>query len=134
MTTTPELDLSKVTRAYLKIRDARSTLKREYEDADAKLKGNLELIEGAMLNHLNTHGVASVKTDDATFYSQEEMKPSCQDWGAFYNWIKEHDAFDALERRVKSTFVKEFAETHDGNLPPGVSVAREKVIRVRRNS
>lgn len=130
--TAPSEDMNRVTRAFINVRDARSALKKQFEDADADLKDVQLKIEGAMLNHLNTHGIGSVKTEAGTFYSQEEIMPSCQDWSAFYDWIKEHDAFDALERRVKKTFVKEFADTHDGNLPPGVSIVREKVVRVRR--
>jgi hypothetical protein len=51
----------------------------------------------------------------------------------FYGWIKDNDAFDALERRVKKTFVTEFMETHEGGLPPpGITVSREYVVRVRK--
>lgn len=128
-----DIDLAKVTRAHINIRDARSQLKKQYDDADADLKKAQTVLEGTMLDHLNKHGMDSVRTDSGTFYRQEELTPSASDWSAFYDWIKEHDAFDALERRIKKTFIKEYAEAHSGGLPPGVSVYREYAVRVRRS-
>lgn len=128
-----DLDLGKITRAHINIRDARTKLRQEYEAADKDLKDAQTKLENAMLGHLNAHGMESVRTDAGTFYRQEEITPSASDWQAFYDWIKEHDAWDALERRIKKTFIKEFAEAHGGGLPPGVSVFREFVVRVRRS-
>lgn len=129
---TPELDLGTVTKAHINIRDARSALRKQYEEEDAKLKEAQLKLESAMLDHLNRHGMDSVRTAAGTFYRQEEITPSASDWNALYDWIKDNDAWDALERRIKKTFIKEYQEAHGGGLPPGVSVFREYVVRVRR--
>lgn len=128
----PELDLGKITKAHINIRDARTALRKQYEEADADLKQSQEKLESVMLDHLNKHGMTSVRTEAGTFFRQEEITPSASDWNALYDWIKENDAWDALERRVKKTFIKEFQEAHNGGLPPGISVHREYVVRVRR--
>ena len=128
----PDLDLGKITKAHINIRDARNELRKQYEAEDAKLKEAQAKLEGVMLDHLNNHGMESVRTDAGTFYRQEEITPSASDWNALYDWIKDNDAWDALERRIKKTFVKEYQEAHNGGLPPGISVFREYVVRVRR--
>ena len=128
----PDLDLGKITKAHINIRDARNELRKKYEAEDAKLKEAQAKLEGAMLDHLNNHGMESVRTEAGTFYRQEEITPPASDWNALYDWIKDNDAWDALERRVKKTFVKEYQEAHNGGLPPGISVFREYVVRVRR--
>lgn len=129
----PTIDLSQVTGTYVKIREARAALKREFDAKDIELKGKLEKLEGFMLGHLNTHGMESVRTDTGTFYRQEDIRPNIVDDIAFYAWVKANDAFDALERRVKKTFVAEFMESHENKLPPpGINVTREHVIRVRK--
>lgn len=130
----PTIDLGKLTKAHINIRDARAALKKQFDDSDATMKGAQERLENAMLDHLNKHGMESVRTEFGTFYRQEDIKPSGSDWQALYDWIKEHDAWDALERRIKKTFVAEYMEAHQGSLPPGVSVHREFVVRVRRPS
>lgn len=129
----PTVDLSQVAATYVKIRDAKAEKKRAFEAEVAELDAKLEKLEGFMLQHLNTHNMDSVRTDGGTFYRQEDIKPNIVDDVAFYGWIKANDAFDALERRVKKTFISEFMETHEGGLPPpGIAVAREYVVRVRK--
>lgn len=130
----PEIDLGQVTKAHINVRDARNALRKQYEASDASLKEVQVKLEGVMLDHLNRHGMDSVRTTDGTFYRQEEVTPSAGDWNALYEWIKANDAWDALERRIKKTFIKEYMDGHQGGLPPGVSVFREHVVRVRRAS
>lgn len=127
------MDNAKAVKAYLKLRDARTALKREYEEADLKLTQQQERIEKALLHHLNETKTNSVATDYGTFYRQEVVTPTGSDWEAFYDWVKKNDAFDALEKRIKKTFITEYMEEHKGAIPPGVSVYREYVVRIRRS-
>lgn len=127
------MDHNKLVTVYTKIRAKRAEIKKAYEEEDDKLKADLAKIEAVLLNHLNTTNTDAVRTEAGTFYRQQEIIPSASDWQAFYDWIKENDAFDALERRVKKTFVSEYMEAHEGAIPPGVSVYRTFVVRVRKN-
>jgi hypothetical protein len=128
------MDHSQLVKVYIKIRDKRSEIKKAYEAEDKVLKDKLTLLENTMLASLNASGSESVRTEDGTFYRQEEITPNVADWGAFYDYIKANDAFDALERRAKKTFVVDYMEAHEGETPPGVSIFRQYVARVRRNS
>lgn len=127
------IDLNKVTKAYLRLRDARDELRRDYTDADNKLKEKQELLEASMLSFLNGTQQESSRTLSGTVYKQEEIIPTGSDWERFYEWVKENDAFDALERRIKKGFVAEHMREHEGAPPPGVSVLRRYVVRVRRS-
>lgn len=126
------MDTTKMAKAYIKLRDARTELKREFESKDNALKAKQERLEAEMLKFLNSNEMDSVKTAEGTFYRQEEITPTGSDWDAFYKWVSQNDAFDALERRIKKTFIKEYMEMNSGAIPPGVSVYREYVVRVRR--
>lgn len=127
------VDVNRLTKAYIKLRDARSDLKKEWEKEDAKFKEKMEKIEGALLQFLNETQQNSSKTDAGIVYRQEEITPTGADWDAFYGWVAKNNAFDALERRIKKTFIREYMDAHDGGIPPGVSVYREFVVRVRRS-
>ena len=127
------MDINALTKAHVRIRDARAALKKTFDAEDGVLKAKQERLEGEMLRILQQGNVDSIKTDSGTFYRQEDITPRGDDWDAFYQWVAANDAFDALERRIKKTFVKEYMETHDGAIPPGVSVYREYVVRVRRS-
>jgi hypothetical protein len=125
--------LDKVTETYVKIRDARSVLKRQYEAEDLDLKAQLETIEGFLLNTLQTLGADSVRTKHGTIVKGTAIKPTCMDWNAFYAWIAANEAFDALQRRVKVSFIEEYMEHNSDELPPGVTVSKEYTITVRRS-
>jgi hypothetical protein len=125
-------DMDAIAAAYVKLRDAKRQLTRQYEEEKAKLDAGLDKLEAIMLAHLNGCGAESVRTEHGTFYKQEAITPSASDWQLVYDWIKDNDAWDLLERRVKSGFIKEYQEAHDGALPPGISVYREYVVRVRK--
>lgn len=128
------MDFNQITKAFLNLREARAALRKDYDEQDAKLKENQRTLENLMLDHLNTSGMESVRTEAGTFYKQESLKPSGSDWAAFYRWIVENDAWEFLERRIKSAAIKEHMEMHDGTVPPGVSVHREYQVRVRKAS
>ena len=126
------MDFNKVTEAYIAIRDRRAEIKKAYEAEDDQLKAKLARLDAVMLGHLNETNMESVRTANGTFYKTEDLKPSASDWTAFYQFIKDNDAFEALERRVKKDFVKAYMEDNDDALPPGISVHREYKVLVRR--
>lgn len=126
-------DLNKVTKAYLRLRDARDELRRTYTEEDNALKAKQERLEAEMLAFLNESHQESSRTVSGTVYKQEEIIPTGSDWERFYDWVKENDAFDALERRIKKGFVAQHMQDHEGAPPPGVSVLRRYVVRVRRS-
>lgn len=126
------MDTAKLAKAYIKLRDARAQMKRQFEEQDSALKAKQERLEAEMLRFLQESNTDSVKTVAGTFYRQEEITPTGADWDAFYKWVAENDAFDFLERRIKKTAIKEYMEMNSGAIPPGVSVYREFVVRVRR--
>ena len=131
--TEQEVKLDKVAQTYVKIRDKRSELKKEYEDADLKLKVQLETLEGFLLETLTALGVESARTKYGTAYKSLAVKPSCEDWNAFYEFIKENDAFYALEKRVKKSFITAYMEDNKDELPPGITVQREWTVTIRRS-
>lgn len=126
------MDVEKMVRVYIKIRDKSIERQRAFDEEQQALKTQMAMIEGSLLQHLHNTNSESVRTDAGTFYRQEDIKPSGTDWDALYRWIAENNEFEALERRIKKTFVKEYMDTHDGAVPPGVAVHREHVVRVRR--
>jgi len=127
------MDMDRLVKAHLKIRDARRDLKKKFDEQDRDLKGKQERLEAEMLRFLNENKIDNSKTAAGTFYRQVDTIPTGSDWEAFYDWVKENDAFDALERRIKKGFINEYMEEHGGETPPGVSVHKQYVIRVRRS-
>lgn len=125
-----------------KIKAARSKLAAEFKKADDELKADLQQVEALMLAFLNSTGQKTANTGEhGLFYWQDKIIPRADDWDAFYKWVARNHTFDALQKRIKVTFIADYMEEHkndkdeDGNplsnLPPGVSVIREREIVIK---
>lgn len=127
------MDVSEMVDLYQQIVEERRELKRKFDEEERALKADEERIKLAILGFMQKNNVKSIKTDSGTAFQQEEIIPTGSDWQAFYDWVAQNHAFDALERRIKKTFIKDYMENHDGDTPPGVSVLRELTVRIRRS-
>jgi hypothetical protein len=128
------MDFEKLVTAYRNIRDRKTELNREHDKVIADLDEKIAKLSAVMLSVLNDNNGEGIRTAAGTFYRELETIPSCQDWDAFYTWIAENDAFDALQRRIKASFVSDYMKEHDGAIPPGVNVFRRYKVGVRKNN
>lgn len=133
-TNDPGVTIAKVVATYIKIRDKRAENKKEFEAHDQKLKDQMETLSGFLLQTMRASGAESVRTKHGTVFTSIDITPQGQDWDKFYAWVAENNAFEALERRIKKTFIATYMEENDGELPPGVGVFRQHSVNIRRNS
>ncbi len=135
--TTKTPTIEDLTKVYIRIRDKRKEHTAEYEKADAVFKEQLATVEAALLARLDADKATSVKTEFGTVYKQIEIKPSANDWDAFFKWVQQDiSRFEFLQKRITvepiKTYMEENRDENDGELlPPGVSVVRQYVARVR---
>ena len=125
--------LDKLTEAFLKIRDARTKLKNEYEAQDKALADNAALIEQSMLDACKQLGVDSVRTPFGTIIRSVKSRYWTNDWDSMYRFIKEHDAFALLEKRLHQSHMKEFLSENPDIQPAGLNVENEYTVVVRRS-
>lgn len=116
---------------YVELRDKKAAAKAKYDNYVKDIDDKLDRLEAWMLKQMEEVGVESFKSSHGTAYVQEKTKCSGSDWPTTWRWIKEHDRFDLLEKRVSSKTAKEvFEET--GEYPPGINVYTEREVVVRR--
>jgi hypothetical protein len=126
------VSLDKLVEAYNAIKDARVARQRAHDEKDLELKEDQHKLKLVMLEMLNQNGASSIATAHGTAYRRKVVKPSAADWGAIWTWMKENDACDLLERRLKVGFINTYMEEHDGALPPGINIHSEYEVSVRR--
>lgn len=126
------MDIDKLVLAARNIRDAEHEIQKKADAEIAELKAKREKIEAFLMQHLIDNNVDSLRTANGTIFRSIDTIPQGQDWDLFYRWVKDHDAFDALERRIKRTFIADYMEAHDGEIPPGVSVFRQYKLNIRK--
>jgi hypothetical protein len=124
--------LDRVVQARQAIKDARTVKRHAWEKEDLVLEESQKKLDQFILSILNANGASSIATEHGTAIRSLKLKPSAADWNAIWEWMKANDAAELLERRLKTTFIKEYMEEHDGAIPPGINVLREYEVTVRR--
>lgn len=119
-------------KAYLKMRDARSALAAKFEADDKKIKEQMEVIEGYLLEtckraggNVSIPGVGSVIRGVSTRYWTS-------DWEAMHKFIEENNALDLLERRIAQRAMGDFLKSNPDKMPKGMNVESKYTVTVRR--
>jgi hypothetical protein len=117
---------------YVKLRDARAANTKLYEVVDKAYKECLAAIESSLLADANTQGVKGFKTAAGTVYTEERTQASIADESIFFDFVRTSGDLDFFERRLKVGHLKEYADAHEGQMPPGLNIFREIAVKVRR--
>ena len=134
---TPEqkIQLDELVETYLRIRNKRDELTRQFQMKDQELKNDLAQLEQVMLSSCNEVNADSIKTSKGTIIKSLKENYVCSDWGNFRDFIRENDAVELLQQRIHQANFKEFLNgREEAGLPPGISSMREFNIVVRKPS
>lgn len=122
-----------VIEAYLKLRTQKDEVKERHKDELAPINLKMEKLEAFMLNVLNASKVDSMAFKGVgTMFKQLITSVTVEEWDATLAWIRDKDAWEFLEHRVSKTVVQEYSEA-TGDIPPGIKVAQETEVRVRKS-
>lgn len=127
-----QMSIETLVKIYVKIRDAKSAAKKEFDKAEEAFNTKLATVATELKARAQAQGVEGFKTEFGTVYMSETMKVSCADWSAFGTFLTGKDPLEYLEKRVSSTAVKEYMKANEGQLPPGISIFKELEARVRK--
>jgi len=132
MDDTSNVSADKLTKAYIKIRAERAALSADFKERDGALTRQQEILKRALLDYCDSHNVESVRTSEGLFFRSTRTKYWAGDWESMYEFIKEHDMPELLDRRLNQTNVKQFLEENPDVMPKGLNIDTEYVISVRK--
>lgn len=124
--------MDSVVERFIMLRDRRLHFKKTFEAIDKIESLEMDKHDIWMLETLNNVNATSMKTEHGTAYTQTKNRYSGADWPIFWNFIKENDRFDMLEKRVGQKAVDDYRE-ETGDIPPGLNVFTEQTVTVRRS-
>ncbi len=123
----------KLVAIYIKIRDKRDELKRQFEEEYAKLEEQLNIISGEMLDVCKENNADSIKTPVGTIMRRVDTRFWTNDWDSFYEFVQENDAYGLFEKRIHQGNMKQFLEENPDRLPKGLMSDSKYKITVRRS-
>ena len=131
-TTKSDVPVDRLTRTYIKIRDARAKLGAEYKEQDGDLLLQLEHVKRALLDYCADNNVESVRTSEGLVYRTTKTRYWTGDWSAMHRFILDRKLPEFFEKRLNQTAVKEFLEENPDESLPGLKTDVEYVVTVRK--
>lgn len=128
-----QFSLDEIVKVHTRLKDEKARINREADKAVKEIDKKMLTLESVLARKLLENGAENMRTKSGTFYREEVMIPSCNDWPTAYKFMADTDSFEMLEKRITKKFVQAYMEAN-GEPPPGVSVLREWKVRVRRSS
>jgi hypothetical protein len=130
---TDDLSVHKLTRVYLKIRDARAQLSKEYKEQDKALEEQMDVVEQKLLDICKQVDANTIKTPAGLVMRGVDTRYWTNDWDSMFAFIKDNDALGLFEKRLHQTNMKQFLEEYPDKFPPGMLVDSKYKIIVRRS-
>jgi hypothetical protein len=119
--------------AYIKLRDKRSEILRDFESVDSELKIQQELVTEKLQEMLKAIGADNIKTKHGTVSRTVKTRYWTSDWGSMCDFIKENDAMYLMEQRLHQTNIKKYLEDNPDQLPIGLNSDSRYTVSVRKS-
>ena len=126
------IPMDRLAKVYIKIRNKKADLTREYDTEVAALDAQLDKISSVMKEQLRALDILSAKTEYGTVSIITKTKYVAQDREAMKQFIIDHQAIDLLEMRIAQLNMKKFLEENPGVVPTGLNILSEITISVRK--
>jgi hypothetical protein len=116
----------KLTKIYIKMRNAI----KEKEDEIKTIKKQQETVVEKLLALCEEQDLDSLRTSSGTVSRRVQSHYWTSDWERMYDFLKEHDAFHLLEKRISGLAMKQFLEDNPDLMPAGLQVNRKYIVSV----
>lgn len=126
------LPVEKIVSAYIKIRDTKEKLYQEYKAQETVLQEQMDTLKEKLIELSKETGATSFSTPSGIAYRTIKNRYWTNDWGNFYDFMRQHGAVELLEKRIHQANMKEFLENNPETHPPGLHVDQEYEITIRR--
>ena len=127
-----EVDINKLVKVYLKIRNAIDEKEAQHKEELVTLKEQFGIVGQNLLNLCKEQNLDSIRTPVGTVSRRISTRYWTSDWDSMYRFISEHDAPFLLEQRIHGTNMKEFLESNPEAFPMGMQADRSYTVQVRK--
>jgi len=130
---TEEVPVDKLVAVYIKMRDKRAEILREYESEDEAIKEQMEALETKLLELCKSIGADSLKTKHGTAIRSVKTRYWTSDWNSMHKFIMEHNMPELLEKRISQTAMKQLLDENPDMMPPNLNTDSRYSITIRRS-
>jgi hypothetical protein len=125
------MNIETVIAGYVKLRTQRDELKKKQAAEMLPINDAMFKLSAWLQKQLQETGQTSAKTGSGTAFLQTDTTVAIDDWESTIAFIKEHDLYSMLERRVSKSVVTDYIESTQ-TVPPGLTIKSEISCHVRK--
>jgi hypothetical protein len=123
--------LDEVIKAYLQLRTQKEELAKKHKEEMAPLNDGMNKCQAWVHQILMSQGQRNTRTDSGSAFLQDDFSVTVEDWPAILSFVREHNLWEFLERRVSKTVISEYIESTK-TLPPGLKTSTEISCHIRK--
>lgn len=127
-----EVSIDKIVSAYIKIRDAKADLTREYNKQAEDLDAQMAVLKHKIIDISKQTGVTSFSTPFGTAYRTIKREYWTNDWDSFYKFMIENSVPQVLKKAIHQSNLSEYLEANPDIHPPGLNVDSTYEVTIRR--
>lgn len=128
-----QLKADKLALAYIRMRDKKAELAKEFEAAEAKIQEQMDMVEAELTKMCQELGADSIKTPHGTVFRSVKTQYQVNDWDNMYKFVLEHNVPQLLQRRVSTANMKQFLDENPNLMPIGMNIDNRYTVTVRRS-
>jgi len=128
-----EITADKLVSIYIKLRDKRAQALKEFEELDAELKTQQDMVSDKLQEMLKEIGADNIKTKHGTVTRTIKTRYWTSDWASMFQFIKDNDAMYLMEQRIHQTNIKKFLGENPDQLPIGLNSDSRYTVSVRKS-
>ena len=131
---TETISVDRLVAAYIKMRDKRAELLREYEEEHGAVKAQMDAVESKLLDLCKEIGADTLGSKHGKVMRTVKTRYWTSDWDSMHKFILEHKMPELLERRISQTTMKQLLEENPDLMPPGLNTDSRYAVTIRRAS
>jgi hypothetical protein len=125
------MTIDKVIEAYIKLRLVKESTKKRHAEEMAPINDNMYKLSLYLQKTLQESGQTSAKTEAGTAFLQTDTTVAIRDWPGILAYIKAHDLWEMLEKRVSKSVVADYIDSTK-EIPPGLEIKTEISCHIRK--
>ena len=118
------MKLDELVANYIKLRDKKSQLKKQYDEKVAKVDAVMDKMEAIILKTFQDSGIDSARTDAGTAYISTRTSATVANREEFFSWVLQ----DTEERITR--ICKEWAAICESGRRHGAKVGAQECVRL----
>ena len=127
------MDYQTAIKQYAACRAEIESINQKAKTAVAEVKQTMQMLEQWITERAQADGLENIKTSHGTAYWSTHHTCTVAEPDSFFNFVKEQEAWDLIEKRASKSAVKSYIDEQN-ETPPGVNFSSYKAFNVRAAS